>query len=186
MEEPWNDRIEDQLIKWKEKCVELSNIHELAGYKIKSNHNFFGLPPIIIPLVMTYVSQLMDNETKINGMMFLVSGISGAVYKWLNLGEKYTLHFQYASKYQDLIYRINSELSRGRTFRRPADVFLTEMMSSMNHLNQTSPDIPTCMFSLSSCKDRSDHRDMTENRGPELSYTCTSPNLPIDSINEEP
>ena len=44
-------------------------------------HNVFGLPPVFIPLIMTFVSQIVprDKETIVSGAMFLVSGLSGAV-----------------------------------------------------------------------------------------------------------
>lgn len=180
LEEPWSDNIENLIIKWKIQCVDQSNIHEISGYKIKSNHNVFGLPPIIIPLVMTYLSQLMGENTKITGLMFLLSGLSGAIYKWLNLGEKYTLHFQYATKYQDIIFKINSELARDRKFRRPADVFITEIMSSMNHLNQSAPDIPTCLFSLTSCKTSQVQR----NKGPEITKSYIVNSSSSQNLNE--
>ena len=150
-EEPWDGNIEKLMIKWKIHATNLSELHERAGYSIKFKHNVFGLIPVFIPLIMTYVSQVIDengNSEKINGVMFLISGIFGAVYKWLNLGEQYTLHFQYAARYDDIITSIDAELSRNKRFRRAADAFTTEIRGKIDNLNQTSPDFSTCYYNL--------------------------------------
>ena len=148
-EEPWTDTIEDLIKHWRSHAIKMSEMHENAGYYVKGKHNIFGLPPIIIPLTMTYVSQILPEDqirkdVIINGLMFLLSGLSGAVYKWLNLGEKYALHFQYSARYDDIITAIDTELSRQKKFRRPADVFITEIRCKIDNLNHTSPDFPMC------------------------------------------
>lgn len=146
LEEPWTRSIEDLVNKWREHAVTSSELHEKAAYSIKIKHNIFGLPPVFIPLVMTFVSQTipMEKEQFTTGIMFLISGLSGAVYKWLNLGELYTLHFQYAARYDDIITSIDSEMSRQKKFRRAADAFVTELRAKLDNLNQTAPDFPLC------------------------------------------
>lgn len=147
-EEPWTENIEKLVLKWKTHAIRLSELHEKAGYTIKLKHNIFGLPPVFIPLIMTYISQIIpaDNERTINGALFLISGISGAVYKWMNLAEQYALHFQYAARYDDIITSIDSEMSRQKRFRRAADAFVTDIRCKIDNLNQTSPDFPVCGY----------------------------------------
>ena len=145
LEEPWTNKLENLVKKWRFHSIKLSELHEKAAYSIRMKHNVFGLPPVFIPLIMTFVSQIVPRDKAIvSGAMFLVSGLSGAVYKWLNLGEQYTLHFQYSARYDDIVTAIDSELSRQPKFRRAADAFVTEIRSKIDHLNQTSPDFPTC------------------------------------------
>ena len=146
-EEPWTDDIEDLIKHWRSHAIKMSEMHENAAYYVKGKHNMFGLPPIILPLSMTFISQIIPEEhtsTIVNGAMFLLSGLSGAVYKWLNLGEKYALHFQYSARYDDIITAIDTELSRQKKFRRPADVFVTEIRCKIDNLNHTSPEFPMC------------------------------------------
>lgn len=147
-EEPWTDNIESLILRWKMHASRLSELHEKAAYTIKFKHNIFGLPPVFIPLIMTYISQVipLENEAVVSGVMFLVSGISGAIYKWLNLGEQYALHFQYSARYDDIITSIDSELSRQKRFRRAADAFVTEIRAKIDNLNQTSPEFPMCCY----------------------------------------
>lgn len=158
-EEPWTRDIEELIKHWRNYSIVMSEKHENAGYYIKVKHNWFGLPPILIPLMMTFISQLIPPTSPlsnpINGAMFLFSGITGAVYKWLNLGEQYALHFQYSARFNDIITNIDTELSRQRKFRRPADVFLTEVRCKIDNLNDTAPEFPVCcsLFCVSSTED---------------------------------
>ena len=153
LEEPWTDSIEELIYKWREHAVTSSELHEKAAYSIKIKHNVFGLPPVLVPLTMTFVSQIIpeEKETFTSGLMFLISGVSGAIYKWLNLGELYTLHFQYAARYDDIITSIDSELSRQKKFRRAADAFVTELRAKIDNLNQTAPDFPICSLNFNCC-----------------------------------
>ena len=74
-----------------------------------------------------------------NGAMFLLSSFLNKIYTDYDLGNLYTLHFQYAARYYDLIIKIDSELSRKRKYRTSADVFITELRCQIDNLNQTSP-----------------------------------------------
>lgn len=148
-EEPWTDKIEDLAKHWRTYSISMSEKHEKAAYYIKFKHNFFGIPQIVLPLVMTFVSQILpeaESTNIINGVMFLVSGLSGAVYQWLNLGEQYALHFSYVSKYDDIITSIDTELSRQRKFRRSSDVFITEIRCKIDNLNNSSPEFPSYFY----------------------------------------
>jgi hypothetical protein len=155
MEEPWSEEMEQLVKHWRVHSIKMSELHEKAGYYVKSKHNIYGLPPIILPLTMSFVSQIIPDEehtgTLVNGLMFLVSGLSGAVYKWLNLAEKYALHFQYSARYDDLITSIDSELSRQKRFRQPADTFITEIRCKIDNLNHTSPEFPACCMQNITC-----------------------------------
>lgn len=164
-EEPWTDNIEKLVLKWKYHASRLSELHEKAGYLIKFKHNLFGLPPVFIPLIMTFITQIIPegSESIVSGGMFLVSGISGAIYKWLNLGEQYALHFQYAARYDDIITSIDSELSRQKRFRRAADAFVTEIRAKIDNLNQTSPEFPMCHYNCNCCNSKNFDDDDDDN-----------------------
>lgn len=148
-EEPWSDEIERLVKHWRDYSIVMADQHENAGYKIKFNHNILGLPPIIIPITMTFISQILptnNNSTNVfQGLMFLISGCTSALYKWLNLGERYSRHFSYSSRYNDITTAIDGELSRRRKFRRPADAFITEIRVKLDNLNHSAPEFPTCL-----------------------------------------
>ena len=144
-EEPWTDSIEFLLTDWKEDLDKLSELHEYAGYIVKSRYYRLAIPGIAIPLVMGFISQtLPEGQPAIisNGVVFMVSGILSGLQTLFNYGQLYEEHFQYSSRFSDIVKRIDSELARKRKFRTPADVFLTEVKCKIEYLTEGSPEMP--------------------------------------------
>jgi hypothetical protein len=154
-EEPWTTERENLVLEWRDHLCDMSKLHEDAGYSIKKKHHRIGIATYLIPTIMTFLQIVFGEITKnasesvkqeyytkftiTNGAMFLLSGILSKVYTEYDLGTLYTLHFQYAAKYYDLIIKIDSELSRSRKYRTSADTFITELRCQIDNLNQTSP-----------------------------------------------
>jgi len=149
-EEPWSDLKEKMLKKWKLQIDKIGDLQEISGYAIKRKYHCIIIPTILIPLIMTFLSQAIPKDTPeaeqainiTNGAMFLItSGLSGlnALFGYGQLCEK---HFSFSSRYSDLSGRIEAVLSSDKKYRLPVDVFITEIKCNLDNLNENSPKIP--------------------------------------------
>lgn len=141
-EEPWSVDLEHWVLYVRQIALTSMQEHDAEAYRLQRLHVLFGLPPVLVPLVMTFVSAVMGEwqyDYIVSSCLFLVSGISGALYKWMNLGELYTLHATFAARYYDLAMSIDAEMTRSRRFRRPADVFVTELRLNVQQMKVHAP-----------------------------------------------
>lgn len=144
----WTNKIKDLVLKWRRHVIEMSELHEEAGYRIKAKHNLIGIPTVIIPLIMTILQGAIDNTYSeesmrqlniVNSVMYGITTAFSGIYSWLDLGNQYSLHFQYSARYYELVIKIDQELTYQKT---PIDVFLTELRVQIDNLNLTAPDMP--------------------------------------------
>ena len=144
-EEYWTDELESLLAKWRARCEALSEIHDSSGYITKARHYRIALPVIIIPFLMTFISQTFGEGPDVNivnGIMYMIiSGLAG-LQTFFAYGPLYEEHFGYSKRYTDIGSRIESELARKREFRISADEFVTKIKSQIEHLGDTSPELP--------------------------------------------
>ena len=54
-EDRWTEEIENLLQEWKTKTEKLSDLHDQAGYIVKSRHYIITIPSIVIPLLFGFV-----------------------------------------------------------------------------------------------------------------------------------
>lgn len=147
-EQEWSNNVKNLVLKWRDHIKEMSELHEEAGYRTKIKHNLIGLPTVIIPLIMTVLQGIIDDTYSeesirkliiLNSVMYGITTAFTGVYGWLDLGNQYSLHFQYSARYYELIIKIDQELTYRKT---PVSVFLTELRVQIENLNLTAPDMP--------------------------------------------
>jgi len=143
----WTEQIEQLVSRWKNQVEKLSHVHQESGYILKTRYYRLIIPSIILPFIMTLVSQNIyagDNDTShiIEGTAFMVTSALSALTLFFNYGQLYEQHFQFSARYSDIITRIDFELARRRKFRTPSDVFITELKCKIESLNDGAPSLP--------------------------------------------
>lgn len=143
----WTSDIEELIKRWKDQTEKLAHIHQESGYINKTRYYRLAIPSILLPFIMTLVSQNLytgTNDTShiIDGAMFMTSSILSALTLFFNYSQISEEHFQISSRYTDISNRIDSELARKRKFRTPSDVFITELKSRIENLGESSPPLP--------------------------------------------
>lgn len=143
----WTSDIEKLISRWKDQTEKLSITHQDAGYINRTRYYRVAIPSILLPFVMTLISQNFHSDEKdptyiINGVAFMVTSGLSALSLFFNYNQVSEEHFQTSARYNDISNRIDSELSRRRTFRAPSDVFLTEMKSKIESLGDNAPQLP--------------------------------------------
>jgi len=142
----WTDELESLITRWKDQVEKLAYVHQEAGYVVKTRFYRFAIPSILVPFVMTFVSQIIPQDGELqrvlNGAMFMATSGFSAFLTFFTYGQLYEQHFQYSVRYNEVVTRIESELARRRKFRTPSDVFITEIKGKIEALNDNSPEMP--------------------------------------------
>lgn len=143
----WTADIEELIKRWKDQIEKLSHVHQESGYINRIRYYRLAIPNIAIPFIMTLVSQNLYTGTNdpahiVDGVMFMTTGILSTLSLFFNYNQISEEHFQTSTRYTDISNRIDSELARRRRFRTPSDVFITELKSRIESLNENSPALP--------------------------------------------
>ncbi len=77
----------------------------------------------------------------INGIAYAVLALIQQKNNQNRSGPNSANNTQYASRYSDIITKIDSELSRSRKFRSVADVFITELRYNISNLKNNAPSV---------------------------------------------
>lgn len=143
----WTTDIEELIKRWKDQIEKLAHVHQESGYINKTRYYRLAIPSILIPFVMTLVSQNLytgTNDTShiVDGVMFMLTSILSSLSLFFNYNQMSESHFQISARYTDITNRIDSELARRRKFRTPSDVLITELKCRIESLNDAGPNLP--------------------------------------------
>ena len=145
-EEQWGERNEIYMMNTIQICKNRADQHEQAGYHFKGKNTHWGLPLVLVPIIMSPISVLIDEYTSvskyINAIAFLATGVLGGVVSFFKYGEKMSNHFHFSSRYADIVTDIEAELVKGREYRVQLDVFLTCVKMVVDSLANTEPTLP--------------------------------------------
>lgn len=146
VEEKWSELNEAYMRHMINVCKTKASQHEQAGYLFKKRNTRWGLPLVILPVVMSPISILIDENDEVskyvNACAFLVTGVIGGVYSFFKYGEKMSNHFNFSTRYSDVVSDIEIELVKGREFRVQLDVFSTRVHMLVDNLANTEPVLP--------------------------------------------
>ena len=145
IEEPWNDQLEEYMLRFIQTAKIRSRQHERAGYYFKKLNTRWGLPLVLIPVAMSPISLMMGGSPEgeyTKAGAFLLSGLIAGVYSFFRYGEKLERHVGFAGRYTDAVTDIEAVLVKGSAFRGPADVFSTKIKMMMDNLTLTEPPLP--------------------------------------------
>lgn len=150
VEEPWDVKNEEYLIKIIDECKKNSVLHEKAGYFYKHKSEIFVLPTLIISMILAPMTNIINDNERIlniiNTVGFIIIGILTAINKFYNFQKKEILHFNYQQKYNTVKTDIEQTLVKKRKHRIQADLFTQEIILTFDFLNQQAPVIPNSIL----------------------------------------
>lgn len=143
----WTSEIEELVKRWKDQTEKLAHVHQESGYINRTRYYRIAIPSIMLPFIMTLVSQNLYNGTNdpshiIDGVAFMLTSILSSLSLFFNHNQISEEHFQTSSRYTDISNRIESELARRRRYRTPSDVFITELKGRIESLGDNAPTLP--------------------------------------------
>jgi hypothetical protein len=153
LEEPWSDEYVELIRVALHRVIETAEHHEFTAHALHRKDVMWGLPHILIPIIMSPLSMMADfeqvgNLKYIHSAMFLVSGLTSAVHSYFAFATKTDSHFLHSTKYYELASDIEIQLSKSVQFREPVDTVMLKIQMTRKFLAQSGPNIPTWVVEL--------------------------------------
>ena len=95
----WEEREEIMIRKWCEDCKKRSVIHYDKGKCNKILYNLFGIPPIIIPIVLSGVSSIIPCNSLLYSVGMMGVGIFSGVSVFFNFGKKFQENLEFENRF---------------------------------------------------------------------------------------
>ena len=152
-EETWNTTIEEYLSQVRQSCKEHSKLNNDSGYHFKRLKVRYGLPAVMIPVIMSPISLMVGWATEdscdkitaadyLNTMGFLLAATFSGISQYFDYGERTRDHFNVSLLFDGVISDIELELTKARIFRIQADVFLCKISQRVAEALRIEPIIP--------------------------------------------
>ena len=135
----WEKREEVILEEWRQRMVVNSDKHEKMGKKMKRRYQVCTLPAIIIPVVASSLSNILQPYPLATAGTMLLTSIFTGINGFFNFGSKTEQHFHYQAAYTQLANEVQKEMCKPKALRPPCDVYLQKIMSKMNELDANAP-----------------------------------------------
>ena len=145
-EEPWGVPQETLIRSWRDACQDLAARHDRMGQFTKKKHHLFGLPAMLIPMVMAPMSSAFQGEWFIGFVEmtgFMCTALASGMTQFFNFGAKAEKHFQFSARYADLVTDIDQELAKPRSYRQQVDTFSLRTKMMYDALNRGAPCLPS-------------------------------------------
>jgi hypothetical protein len=137
----WECREEDVLILWKKDCVSRSKAHQLKSKKNKMLYSIFGIPSIVIPLVLSGTAAIIPCHSLIYSISMMLAALFNAISLFFNFGKKQSSHNNYSNRYFELSSDITCELCKPKVARIQCSVFLERIKQKYLSLVKQAPTI---------------------------------------------
>ena len=135
----WENREEQIIIDWKNNMKEQSKRHYAAGKKFKKLHEIITLPSIILPVIASGLTQLIQPYPYVASCIMLTIGILTGLNGFYSPATKKERHFNHEALYSILATEIEKELCKPKSMRIAADVYLEKISLKKNHLDSSAP-----------------------------------------------
>jgi len=135
----WEKREEVQILKWMNEMICKKNKHHKKGMLNKKMFYLFGVPNIVIPLIIGGLNGVVDLSEITLTILMISNSIIAGINTFMNYSKKTQLHFEFETKYNELAVSIEKELAIPKKNRVAADVFLERVEKTYNHLNAYAP-----------------------------------------------
>jgi len=141
----WTTKIEKIFLHWSLECKESAKKHNQYAKRTRCYYYLFGIPSVIIPVVMASVNQVLGDKHEtsiiINSVGYLLTGTFTGISTFLNFSSKYEKHFYTEIRYNELYTDIQSLLIKPKRNRIAADVAIEQFKLRFEHINEYAPDI---------------------------------------------
>ena len=137
----WEEREEILLEEWRENMETQSKKHRIKGDKFKQLYKVFGIPAILIPIVLSSLSSQLEGSPLINSLCLLLAGVCSGISNFLNFGRLYSEHYNYEQLYDEMANELKKELSKPKRHRVACDVYMERVYMRYSALNQGAPNV---------------------------------------------
>lgn len=136
---PWTDELEAYVKDILDKSKEASDFHKKKGLKCKRLRHIWGLPSVIIPIVVTAIENSNYENKILISSSLAIATISAAIDHLFNFGKRSETHFQAMSKFDNLVTDCEEVLSMQRDYRRNPTTIITQIKMMYDSINEHAP-----------------------------------------------
>jgi hypothetical protein len=143
-EEPWDETMEALIKAWRDASEGLAAAHNVAGKACKKKHVLYGLPSLMIPMVMAPLSAALKDVEWISYVemcAFMGTAATSAMVQFFNFSGKTEKHLAFSARYADLVTDIDQEMAKPRQYRQQVDTFSLKIKMMYDALNRAAPDL---------------------------------------------
>ena len=141
----WSNKIEYLFEDWATQSKEFASLHNKAAKHKKCLYRSFGIPAVVIPILMASINQVYEKHTDIailtNSFGYLLVGTLSGINTFINYASQYQKHYYSEIRYKELYIDIRSLLIKPKKDRPPADVSIVKYKLKFEHINEFSPDL---------------------------------------------
>jgi hypothetical protein len=139
-EMPWDEKIELLMDKWKCETTEKAEAHHAKAVKAKQMYILFGIPPIVVPVILTGLQSVIHELNKyVVPSLLIFSGLVAVSNIFFNFGQKFQQNCEFSAKYDSLSKEIEAECTKHKKFRVAADVFLERVKLLSYSIDNNAP-----------------------------------------------
>jgi hypothetical protein len=135
----WEKREEDIMEEWRQRMLNNSTAHGKKGRVMKTRYAACTVPAIIIPVVASGLSNILQPYPLATACSMLATSILTGINGFFNFGSKTERHFHFEAAYMVLANEVQKEMCKPKAMRPPCDVYLQKIMSKMNELDASAP-----------------------------------------------
>lgn len=139
----WENREEELLLKWKNEMYENSSQHRKSGKRFKKLYAIFGVPATLIPIIMSGLTPQLEDYPLAQSLLMITTGTLVGISTFFNLGKRFTQHFEYEHRYDELAREIEKELNKPKRHRLACDVYMERIYMKYSGLNASAPMAPS-------------------------------------------
>jgi len=138
-EQIWEKRTEILLKNWVTNMQLNIVYHRKKALKNRSLFRAFGIPSMLIPLILSGFTGILPIDDLGISLCLMTSGVLSGISNFMNFGKQMAVHFEFEAHYNTLCTDIEVCLSKPKKNRIPADVYIENIRSRYNNLNQNAP-----------------------------------------------
>ena len=135
----WDSKNEKVIKKWIDEMRNQAKKHYTAGKKQKLLHEWITVPSILIPVIASGLTPLLQPYPYISTGLMLTVGVLTGINGFFNFASKKEKHLSHEGLYSTLIIDIEKELSKHKKDRVAVDVYLENISMKKINLDLTSP-----------------------------------------------
>jgi hypothetical protein len=131
---PWEKREEKLLLKWVVDMRIRSAMHDKLGRKNKILYSVFGVPSVLIPVILGGITPLVECNTVLYSAGMILTGMLTATNVFFNFSKKTHQHFESQKKLFELANEIEVELSKPKKHRIACSLYMDRIKLQYNLL----------------------------------------------------
>ena len=135
----WEKREEDVVRNWVKEMKEQAKKHYKAGKKHKRLHEWITVPSILIPVISSGLTPLLQPYPYVSTGLMLTVGVLTGVNGFYNFASKKEKHLNYEGLYSVLSTEIEKELCKPKKNRIACDVYLESISMKKTQLDLSAP-----------------------------------------------